>query len=150
MWGNSCVDKTYRKRDGRMTEKRFIVAICGDGKLGIRDLTTLNEYTTERQVADYMNRVTKENEQLKARIEHLERKIQRERASAMKQHEKWENEIQKENEQLKSYNGEVEDYLTRLEEKNEQLKEENNALIKLINDLGNEEMDRQMEEILND
>ena len=33
---------------------------------------------------------------------------------------------------------------------NEQLKQENNALIKLINDLGSEEMDRQMEEILND
>lgn len=43
----------------------------------------------------------KENKQLKARIEHLERKIQRERTSAMKQHEKWEKEIQKENEQLK-------------------------------------------------
>jgi hypothetical protein len=31
---------------------------------------------------------------------------------------------------------------------NKQLKQENNDLIKLINDLGNEEMDRQMEEIL--
>lgn len=30
------------------------------------------------------------------------------------------------------------------------VKKENNALIKLINDLGNEEMDRQMEEILNE
>ena len=48
-----------------MTEKRFIIAICGDGKLGIRDLTTLNEYTSERQVADYMNWITDENEQLK-------------------------------------------------------------------------------------
>ena len=33
---------------------------------------------------------------------------------------------------------------------NEKLKKENNDLIKLINDLGSEEMDRQMEEILND
>lgn len=31
-----------------------------------------------------------------------------------------------------------------------EVKKENNALIKLINDLGNEEMDKQMEEILND
>ena len=50
-----------------MNEERFIIAICGDGKLGIRDLTTLNEYTSERQVADYMNRITDENEQLKQR-----------------------------------------------------------------------------------
>ena len=50
-----------------MNEKRFIIAICGDGKLGIRDLTTLNEYTSERQVAEYMNRITDENEQLKQR-----------------------------------------------------------------------------------
>ena len=37
-----------------------------------------------------------------------------------------------------------------VKKENEQLKQENNALIKLINDLGSEEMDRQMEEILND
>ena len=42
--------------------------------------------------------LTKENEQLKARIQYLERKIQRERNSYMKQHEKWENEI---NEKIK-------------------------------------------------
>ena len=54
-----------------MTEKRFIIAICSDGKLGIRDLTTLNEYTSERQVADYMNRITDENEQLNKYIDEL-------------------------------------------------------------------------------
>ena len=36
-----------------------------------------------------------------------------------------------------------------LDSENEKLKQENNDLIKLINDLGSEEMDRQMEEILN-
>ena len=45
--------------------------------------------------------VYQENNKLKSRIEYLERKIQRERTSAMKEHEKWEKEIQKENEQLK-------------------------------------------------
>ena len=60
-----------------MTEKRFIVAICGDGKLGIRDLTTLNEYTSERQVADYMNRITDENEQLKKELHQQEVSEQR-------------------------------------------------------------------------
>ena len=59
-----------------MTEKRFIIAICGDGKLGIRDLTTLNEYTSERQVADYMNRITDENEQLKNQNELLQEELE--------------------------------------------------------------------------
>ena len=40
--------------------------------------------------------------------------------------------------------------MNELNDENEQLKQENNDLIKLINDLGSEEMDRQMEEILND
>lgn len=48
--------------------------------------------------------VYQENNKLKSRIEYLERKIQRERTSAMKEHEKWEKEIQKENEQLKQEN----------------------------------------------
>ncbi len=39
-------------------------------------------------------RLMEENEQLKSRIKYLERKIQRERASAMKQHEKWEKELE--------------------------------------------------------
>ena len=48
-----------------------------------------------------LNKLNNENEQLKARIKHLERKIQRERASAMKQHEKWEKEAINENEKIK-------------------------------------------------
>ena len=52
--------------------------------------------------------VLNENEQLKSRIEYLERKIQRERNSTQKQYAKWEKEaetkikeLSKENEQLK-------------------------------------------------
>lgn len=37
-----------------------------------------------------------------------------------------------------------------LEEENEKLKQQNYKLIRLIEDLGHEEMERQMEEILND
>lgn len=49
--------------------------------------------------------VYQENNKLKSRIEYLERKIRRERISAMKEHEKWEKEIRKENEQLKQKMG---------------------------------------------
>ena len=40
-----------------------------------------------------------------------------------------------ESEQLKSYNGEMEDYLARLEEENEELKKENKKLICIIKQL---------------
>ena len=43
-----------------------------------------------------INKLADENEQLKSRVEYLERKIDRERTSYQKQHEKWEEEIQKE------------------------------------------------------
>jgi uncharacterized protein YhaN len=55
-----------------------------------------------------IEKLEKENEQLKARIGYLERKIQRERNSTQKQYEKWEKEaetkikeLSEENEQLK-------------------------------------------------
>ena len=67
----------------------------------IRDTSNGLIYCGRETICDLLNELADENVQLKARIEYLERKIQRERASAMKQHEKWEEEIQKENEQLK-------------------------------------------------
>ena len=45
--------------------------------------------------------LAKENGQLKARIQYLERKIQRERNIHVKEHEKWENEIIIENKKIK-------------------------------------------------
>ena len=66
------------------------------------DCSNLIDDNTE-YVAE-INQIHKENEQLKSRVEYLERKIDRERTSYQKQHEKWEEEIQKENEQLKSKN----------------------------------------------
>ena len=55
-----------------------------------------------KRVENDLNSLADENEELKSRVEYLERKIDRERTSYQKQHEKWEEEIQKENEQLKS------------------------------------------------
>ena len=49
-----------------------------------------------------INKLADENDKLKSRVEYLEQKIDRERTSYQKQHEKWEEEIQKENEQLKA------------------------------------------------
>ena len=49
-----------------------------------------------------LNELNDENEELKSRVEYLERKIDRERTSYQKQHEKWEEEIQKENEYIKN------------------------------------------------
>ena len=106
-----------------MTEKRFTLTNKSLSKIG-NDVAIADDGVpcTQRFVCNLLNELTEENEQLKhdatvliqanqdyrrenkqlkARIEYFERKIKRERASAMKQHEKWENEIQKENEQLK-------------------------------------------------
>ena len=81
------------------TEKRF--TIFGEWHNDcvideIRDNT--GEYVTIGRVVDLLN----ENEELKSRVEYLERKIDRERTSYQKQHEKWEEEIQKENEYIKN------------------------------------------------
>lgn len=77
--------------------------------------------------------------------------------------QKWVNSLFEENEKLKKENQRLSEQKhiykqdwkhlcidkELLDSENEKLKKENNDLIKLINDLGSEEMDRQMEEILN-
>ena len=55
-----------------------------------------------RHLCNLLNQLNNKNEQLKSRVEYLERKIDRERISYQKQHEKWEEEIQKENEYIKN------------------------------------------------
>ena len=65
------------------------------------DDADVDTYYTVSGAVDLLNNLHEENEQLKSRVEYLERKIDRERTSYQKQHEKWEEEIQKENEQLK-------------------------------------------------
>lgn len=86
-----------------MTEKRFTII---DGvKKGTHSGIWDNQKQNNQRIGDelwlgevvaMLNEgvmIAKENEQLKARIQYLEQKIQRERASAMKQHEKWEKEL---------------------------------------------------------
>lgn len=58
-------------------------------------------------------------------------------------------EIEETGEQIEGWY-QIQKWVNSLFEENEKLKKQNNDLIKLINDLGSEEMDRQMEEILND
>ena len=86
-----------------MTEKRFTtVELPKPNRWGIwYDGAYLSTYQVCILLNEYVD-VKKENEQLKSRVEYLERKIDRERTSYQKQHEKWEEEIQKENEQLKT------------------------------------------------
>ena len=52
-------------------------------------------------VCDLLNSLNEENVKLRARNKYLATKIQRERASTMKQYEKWENEAITENEKIK-------------------------------------------------
>lgn len=81
-----------------MTEKRFteIVSIktIRDNKTGIAYTHCL----VDDDFLDLINDLAEENEQLKSKINYLERKVQRERVSAMKQHEKWEKEVKKKTE----------------------------------------------------
>lgn len=106
-----------------MSEKRFIIAICGDGKLGIRDLTTLNEYTSERQVADYMNRITDENEQLKIDMGILKdnHEIDREIIDDLQEYVK---KLEKENKELK-------DLLKSMADRNDEIWLDNGQIIRL-------------------
>ena len=59
----------------------------------IRDTSNGLIYCGRETICDLLNELADENVQLKARIEYLERKIQRERKSYQKQHEKWEKEL---------------------------------------------------------
>jgi chromosome segregation ATPase len=96
--------------------KRFQWIYIKDNTLELRDNGIVKVFNNER-LEELLNDLNEENEQLKARIQYLERKIQRERNSYMKEHEKWEKEIQKENEQLKEEIKDLNDVLARYEEK---------------------------------
>lgn len=96
--------------------------------------------------------LTIENEQLKSRVGYLERKIDRERTSYQKQHEKWEEEIQKENEQLKHecnyLQNRLDDFIC-LQNENKQLKQKIKSINEILNeDIGYIESLRKIEEAL--
>ena len=134
-----------------MTEKRF--AILDGIKKGTHSGIWDNQKQNNQRMGDelwvgevvgMLNEgvmIAEENTQLKSRVEHLERKIDRERTSYQKQHEKWQTEatqqitkLKKENDELKQQlktkyiiNKQYEE-LQRLKEENKQLKLKNNGL----------------------
>ena len=89
-----------------MTEKRYLtVLLTGD----IHDTLT-NEFLRGSGIARRLNELNDENEQLKQRNKRFEEKIQRERNSFTKTHERWSKEaetkikeLSEENEQLKQF-----------------------------------------------
>lgn len=113
-----------------MTEKRFTYGNSDKG-IALTDELKCEHYywlSSEdcKDIVDLLNefdcefkQLQEENEQLKARIGYLERKIQRERNSTQKQYEKWEKEaetkikeLSEENEQLKQTMQEVAELLS--------------------------------------
>ena len=83
-----------------MTEKRFTIEVLDKNNWLIEDTKTGEtanpiDGTTNvlKGLISTLNKFNDENEELKSRVDYLKRKIQRERASAMKQHEKWEKEL---------------------------------------------------------
>lgn len=100
-----------------MTKKQTFedieIGIGGDIRLYINDIEY--EHYTSEELLNLLNKLSDENEQFKKQKKYLKRKIQRERTSAIKEHEKWEKEVielireqrkfiddlNKENEQLK-------------------------------------------------
>ena len=84
-----------------MTEKRYKLSEPNGAYLIDNDRPYAHWINDDDKIIDLLNALHEENVKLQARNKYLATKIQRERNSYQKQHEKWENEIQKENEQLK-------------------------------------------------
>ena len=163
----------------RMTEKRFECnkgsRITIDNETKLHYIMTLDWECS--LVTKLLNRFAEENEQLKSEKKDMQILIntisdqRNEFHRGVRENANRVGKLEKENEQLKQSYTKLEhrhsllhdecvdaecdrdsyrkDVLS-LEKENKQLKQENYDLVKLINDLGNEEMDRQMEEILND
>ena len=84
-----------------MTEKRYKLSEPNGAYLIDGDRPYAHWINDDDKIIDLLNALHEENVKLRARNKYLATKIQRERMSYQKQHEKWEKEIQKENEQLK-------------------------------------------------
>lgn len=70
----------------------------------------------QNKIIEKLNQLNDENEILSEQNERLRTKLERERCSHQKQHEKWENEILTENKQLKA---QIEEYKAILQKKEE-------------------------------
>ena len=111
-----------------MTEKRFQIIHLGNPyDFVVKDYATNKTYGTlqgdDKSLTELLIELHEENEVLKARITYLERKIQRERASVMKQHEKWDKEAQDKINHLHEENtrlrNEIQDFQNLLTEREE-------------------------------
>ena len=76
---------------------------------------------TAKKIIDELNALHEENQQLQSQITYLETKIQRERNSNQKQHEKWDKETQEK--------------INAIYEENQQLQKENLQLLGLLGDI---------------
>lgn len=109
-----------------MTEKRYKLSEPNGAYLIDNDRPYAHWINDDDKIIDLLNDLVGENEQLKARIKYLERKIQRERNSTQKQYAKWEKE--------------AETKIKELSEENKQLKQLVNIADDLIDKLGSETM----------
>ena len=139
-----------------MTENKRFTIKPQDDLFGVVDnysadkVCVINGIRTEieaKWLCKDMNTLNDENEQLKQQLSEQGTQI-----DFLKDENKHMRKVLEENKELKQNLKQIQDslwtteYIKKLEKENNQLKQENNALIKLINDLGNEEMDRQMED----
>ena len=84
-----------------MTEKRYKLSEPNGAYLIDDDKVYAHWINDDDKIIDLLNALHEENVKLQARIQYLERKIQRERNIHVKEHEKWENETITENEKIK-------------------------------------------------
>ena len=84
-----------------MTEKRYKLSEPNGAYLIDNDRPYAHWINDDDKIIDLLNALHEENVKLQARNKYLATKIQRERNSHMKEHEKWENETITENEKIK-------------------------------------------------
>jgi hypothetical protein len=88
-----------------MTEKRFTLKYIEEQHLSANlydNGTFISSIRIGAElIVELLNSLNDENVKLRARNKYLATKIERERASAIKQHKKWENEAITENEKIK-------------------------------------------------
>ena len=120
-----------------MNEKRFTIINMGlDGRLIKED----GKIIELERVVDLLN----ENEQSKKRIEHLERKIQRERNSTQKQYEKWEKEAETKIKELSEENEQLRNRINDWHQRTFKAHEYFNILEKVIDEVCNDKISNQI------
>ena len=89
-----------------------LVVFLNDQNQAIVDLFDGSKYWSDK-ATEKIKELEKENEQLKSRVDYLERKIQRERNSTQKQYAKWEKEAETKIKELSEENKQLKQQLQR-------------------------------------